>query len=229
LEQGATIARREKEFENLGWMLGNHASLEFFSGRLGNAEVQCMEALEHSERIGTAFSTAFALRALSLARLNRENWADAIEGFERGIRLTEEQHTARESEAETRAWLALALVGAGEIGRAKESAERAVVLARERGAFLSLVDANFALARAANAEGDPDAADAFIGAASEGVCDSGARAWEPLLALERAASARLRGDAGACERALREAVRVSEELGAEGHAERAARELESLS
>jgi tetratricopeptide (TPR) repeat protein len=225
MERGVTIARREQEFENLGWMLGNHSLLEFFSGRLGNAENQCMEALEHSERIGTAFSSVFSLRTLSLARLNRENWADSIEGFERGIRLIEEQRTALETEAETRAWLALALIGAGEIGRAKTSAEHALVLARERGALLSVVDANFALARAANAEGDSDAADAFIERAAEGVRDCGSRGWEPLLAFERAASARLRGDADACAAALREALRVAKELGADGHAERAAREL----
>jgi adenylate cyclase len=229
LEQGVTIARREQEFENLGWILGDYAMLEFFTGRLGNAEVQCIEALEHSERIGSAFSTAFSLRSLSLARINRENWEDAIEGLERSIHLSEEQRTAREAEAEALSWYALALVGAGEIRRAQENAKRALAVAQERGALLSVIDANFALARAANAEGDPDAADAFIAGAAEGVRDCGARAWEPLLALERAASARLRGDAAACERALREALRIAKELGADGHAERAAGELGSLS
>jgi class 3 adenylate cyclase/tetratricopeptide (TPR) repeat protein len=228
MEQGIAIARREQEFENLCWMLGNHALFEFFTGSLGKAEIQCMDALEHSERIGTAFSTAFALRTLSLARINRENWAGAIEGFERGIRLIEEQRTAREAEPETRAWLALALVGAGETERAKESAEHALVIARERGAFLSLVDANYALARAANAAGDPDAADAFIASAAERVHEFGSRAWEPLLALERATSARIRGDTDSSEHALRDAMRVAEELGAAGLAERAADALKSL-
>ena len=123
----------------------------------------------------------------------------------------------------------MALVGAGEAQRGKEVAERALALANERGAYLSVVDANLAIARAANANGDPDAADRACDLAAEGVRECGSRGWEPLIALERAVSARLRGDRAACERALREALRVSEELGAEGHAERAARELEQLS
>ena len=84
------------------------------------------------------------------------------------------------------------------------------------------------MARVAVAEGDPDAADSFIENAAEGVRDCGSRGWEPLLAFERAASARLRGDKDACERALRESLRLAEELGAEGHAERAALELERI-
>jgi tetratricopeptide (TPR) repeat protein len=187
-----------------------------------------VEALEHAERLGSPFSIAFSLRTLSLARINREKWADAVENLEGALRLIEDLRTARETEAETRSWLAIALLGAGEIGRAKKSAERGLVLARERGALLSVVDANYALARVAIAEGDADAADSFIESAAEGVRDCGSRAWEPLLALERAAGARLRGDAAACEGALREAVRIAEELGADGHAERAARELEAL-
>jgi len=228
LEYGVTLARRHQEFENLDWILGNYAMLEFFSGRLGNAEFQCVEALEHAERLGSPFSIAFSLRTLSLSRINREKWADAVENLEGALRLIEDLRTASETEAETRSWLAIALLGVGEIGRARKSAERGLVVARERGALLSVVDANYALARVAIAEGDADAADSFIESAAEGVRDCGSRAWEPLLALERAASARLRGDAAAYEGALREAVRIAEELGADGHAERAVRELDAL-
>ena len=44
--------------------------------------------------------------------------------------------------------------------------------------------------------------------ATEGVRECGSRGWEPMIALERAASARLRDDEDACERALREAIRL---------------------
>jgi adenylate cyclase len=227
--QGITTARREQEFEILGWMFANNAYLEFFTGRLANAEIECMEGLELSERIGSPFSMALSFRSLGLSRLERGKWADSIESFERSLGVMDELQTAREAEAEVMSWYALALVGAGEAQRGKEVAERALALANERGAYLSVVDANFALARAANANGDPDAADRACDLAAEGVRECGSRGWEPLIALERAVSARLRGDRAACERALREALRVSEELGAEGHAERAARELEQLS
>jgi tetratricopeptide (TPR) repeat protein len=228
LEKGIAIARREQEHECLGWIFGDFAMLEFFSGSLGRAEIQCLEALEDSERMGSPFSKVFALRSLALARMNRENWAGALEGYESSLRVIEDQRTAREAEPEILAWYALALVGAGETDRANEAANRALVLARQRGARLAELDAHFAIARAANAAGDPEAADAALNAAAEVCEECGARAWEPILALERAECARRRGDAAATKHALQEALRVSEELAASGHAERARREMESL-
>ncbi len=55
---------------------------------------------------------------------------------------------------------------------------------------------------------------------------SGARSSLPLIGVERAELARLVGDEASRERELREAHRLFTEIGATGHAERLARELQ---
>jgi tetratricopeptide (TPR) repeat protein len=205
LEKGMNLARREQEFESLGWMLGTFSLVEFFGGSLGNAELQCMEALEHAERIGSPFSTALALRSLGLARFNRDNFAGAIEDFEASLSVIDAHRTAREAEAEVRAWYALALADAGEADRAAEQAATSLSLARERGCLTAQIDGQYALARIARASGRADEAVACIEAAAEVVRTCGARAWEPLLLLERAAAAQLAQDADAWLSALEEA------------------------
>jgi adenylate cyclase len=228
LEKGMNLARREQEFESLGWMLGNASLVEFFSGSLANAELQCMEALEHAERMGSPFSTAIALRCLGLARFNRGNIAGAIEDLETSLSVSDEHRTAREAEAEVRAWYALALTAAGEVDRAAEQAATGLRVARERGARLAEIDAQYALARIARARGRADEAVSCLDAAAEVARVCGARAWEPLLLLERAEVAQLAQDADAQRSALREAHRVATELNVGGLAERASSALEGL-
>ncbi len=228
LDKGAALARKEQEIEILGWILGNYALLEFFTGTLGNAELQCVEGLEHSTRLGSPFSTFYSLRSLALTRLNRGRHTEAIEGFEAALRIVEEQRTAREAEAEALSWMALALVGDGRVAEARQAAERALHVVEERGMALTEIDAHFALARAALAEGDADEASKRIDRAAQAAERAGARAWTPLLELERAACARSRGDRAAEQAALRTALEAARDVGAEGHAERAERELATL-
>jgi len=60
------------------------------------------------------------------------------------------------------------------------------------------------------------------------VAEIGARAFEPYLHEIRAESAALQGRSDERLRELREAHRLFSEMGATGHAERVARELEGL-
>jgi adenylate cyclase len=225
LEKGMNLARREQEFESLGWMLGTFSLVEFFGGSIGNAELQCMEALEHSERMGSPFSTALARRSLGLARFNRGNLAGAIEDFEVSLGVIDEHRTARETESEVRAWHALALAAAGELDRAAEQAAQGLALARERGGRMAEIDGQYALARIACGGGRADEALACLDAADEVVRACGARAWEPLLLLERAEAARLAQDADARRSALRKARLLATEFEAIGLAERASNAL----
>jgi len=57
------------------------------------------------------------------------------------------------------------------------------------------------------------------------MAESGARVFEPAIAEARAELARVTGDEGARDRLRREALRLYQELGASGHAERLAAEL----
>ena len=56
--------------------------------------------------------------------------------------------------------------------------------------------------------------------------ETGARAYEPFVYEERSNLARLTGDDATHQRELREAHRLFTEMGATGHAERLAKELE---
>ncbi len=64
--------------------------------------------------------------------------------------------------------------------------------------------------------------------ASQMIEETGANVYRPQVHEERAELARLRGDAAACDRELREAHRDYTEMGATGRAQRVARELAEL-
>jgi tetratricopeptide (TPR) repeat protein len=221
LEKGMNLARPEQEFESLGWMLGASSLVEFFTGTVGNAEIQCVEALDHAERVGSPFSMALARRSLGLARLNRGNAATAMEDFEASLAVMDAHRTAREAEPEVRAWCALALADSGELERAAEQAEAALRLARQLGGRIAEIDAQYALARIATARGQADEALSWLDGAGQVADSCGIRAWEPILALARAAALRVAGDAEGRARALGEALKLATELGAAGWAERA--------
>ncbi len=91
-------------------------------------------------------------------------------------------------------------------------------------------DAQLALAEVRRAL-DGDAARPEIEAAlqrcSELIEQTGARLYTPQLHEQRAALADLADDAGEAERERREAHRLYTEMGATGHAERLAQELEA--
>ena len=132
------------------------------------------------------------------------------------------QHQPQVAEAHRRA---------GDLRRAYDVARECVEATRavkwgEHGARAELELARVLLAR------DGPSSPAFARALSDAeslVEEIGARVFEPTLCEIRAESAALQGDSDARHRELREAQRLYAEIGATGHAERVARELEGLS
>ncbi len=120
---------------------------------------------------------------------------------------------------------------AGDLRRAHAIARECVEATRagkmgEYGAQAEIELARVLLAR------DGPTSQAFAGALSDAeslVEEIGARVFEPHLHEIRAESAALRGESDERQRELREAHRLFSEMGATGHAERLARELEGLS
>lgn len=124
--------------------------------------------------------------------------------------------------------LAYARLGAGHTDQARDAAESAVALARERGARLFEILALLARVRVllateraaarARVEADLAAAAALIDATE-------ARAYAPRVNVERSELARLLGDDATRQRELREAHRLFLEIGAPIRAEQVAKEL----
>ena len=119
-------------------------------------------------------------------------------------------------------------LAAGDPRAARETAERALTVARERGMQMGECAAHLALGRVlVRSEGPraPEAAESALAQASSLVGETGAERYRPFIHLERAELARLLGDGGARQLELREAHRLFTEMGATARAERVAKDL----
>jgi tetratricopeptide (TPR) repeat protein len=153
---------------------------------------------------------------------------EAIAALEHALAIARQYGTGLEREATALAWLAEAVLVAGDVARARARADEALAVADRIGAVLDGIFARRTLARVLLAQADATATGAIeeaLDGAERLIEQTGAVSFRPLVLLERAALARLAGDAAARERALQEAHRVRTAIGASGHAERLAPEL----
>jgi adenylate cyclase len=202
----------------LDWLAGDRASA------LSRAQLH----LEVAERVGAAPGRAAACSRLGAAHVLRGESREAIEVLEQALVLA--RRGGRQHEGFVLTHLALARLGSGDLGKARETALEAVALTSARGHKLFESQARIALARVLM-QSDGAAARSAIAAELDSagalIDETGARALSPLVYEERARLARLLDDEPGFERGLREAQRLFVELGATGHAERLARELAS--
>jgi adenylate cyclase len=231
LQQSLQVSREHELLEPLAWGLGVSTILADCAGeRADEARRNAFEATEVAERVGSPFSRSHAYRALALAHRMHGDHDAAIEILERAIGFAREG-SGREREPEMLAMLAEALTDAGELDRAHEVAEEAVELARSFGTQVYECMAHLAVAGLELRRGAPDAADRVAGAldaAEKLVEQTGARALAPRVEEQRARLARLQGDPQGFASRLRAAHALYAEIGARGHAERVAAELEEL-
>ena len=124
--------------------------------------------------------------------------------------------------------LAEAHLAAGAPRAARETAERALTLARERGMRMAECAAQLVVGRVllrSEGVGAREAIDSALAEASSLVGETGAKRYAPFINLERAELARRVGDDATRQRELSEAHRLFAEMGATARAERVAREL----
>jgi tetratricopeptide (TPR) repeat protein len=186
-------------------------------------------AVEVAEEHGGASARSHAQSALLLAKILNREWADALEVAARIRSIVQETQIGHEFEIEALLGLSQAHLGRGDLAAAREAAEEALALTRSHGLRMIELGAVYVLARVALAEGESSAAEAetLLERAAQLIEETDARRAKPGLSEGRARLARIRGDGGACEQHLREAHRLYTEMGATGHAERVARELDS--
>ena len=185
-------------------------------------------AVDTAERKGGSISRVLAFRALGTAHLLNQEWNEAMAALERALEIAREHRTGLHMEASILAGLSSAQLGLGDARRARETAEQAISIAREQGTQEQECEAQLALARALLESEGAKAQRAIEQALARALAlieETEARSYAPLVHEERAALARLLGEAELRERELREAHRLYTEMGATGHAERLAKEL----
>ena len=231
LERGMDMAREHGDLEVVGWGHMWNTWIAWFTGDAQGAYAHAHASLEIAERIGDAFSRAYAWYWLGLAEVMRAEWGPAKEAIERSMKLARDHRTAMEGEGYRLAMLAEAHTGLGELDAALALAREGVKAGRAAGAVGSEILSILALAHASFAVRDQPAHAELareLGRALELAQRSQAAAFEPLIRVELAELARRRGNEEERERELRTAQRLFAEVGASGQATRLAPELEPL-
>jgi class 3 adenylate cyclase/tetratricopeptide (TPR) repeat protein len=203
---------------------GYYALLERHRGFPPAALAHGRQAVELAEQVASPAGLRQALYHLGHAHLVNGDLEQAHSVLERGLATGRGRHFS----VRLLSALAETLARLGEHDRARETAREAIVVANATGQ--PEIPAQIALARALRL-GDGIESEGPIGAALERAIELieefGARVYRPQVCEERAELARLRGDEAARTRELREALRLYQEMGATGHAERLSREQSS--
>jgi tetratricopeptide (TPR) repeat protein len=223
LEQGIERARARGATEVLGWLLGFAADVWLERGDLPRAARMVRESMEIAERIESPLSRNAATGTLSRVLAKEGDLAAAIALAESWV------------EAAARIWratlphamstLAVFRCERGERDEALRLGHEALRVAETQGFRAGQLLAELALARIQLSDSKPEDAAAWLERAERTLEQTGFRARLPELLELRAERARQRGDAPAREEALREALRLYQEMGAPGQAERLARAL----
>ncbi len=185
-------------------------------------------AVEGAEQSGSRTGRSGTYLALGRACVAAARWDEALAALAEAVSGPRDYGTGRWLEPEILSQMALAHLGLGDGARARELADQAVPLARERLTKPGQCQAELARARVLlqleGLEARNEIASALDAAAAL-AGEMNARSFEPFICEERARLAHVSGDLAAFERGLREAHRLYTEMGATGHAQRLAREL----
>jgi class 3 adenylate cyclase len=202
----------------------------WFAGDAARALQHARRAVELAEAAPSGLRTVASSMALGQALLLNERWADAAAAIEQGLTAMRERQVGLQVEALVLADFAHAVVTLGDFGRARALADEAVSVAQQRHTTeLPPLLARAHVRRLSDGVRAAGAIEADLQRAMEEVERTEARAYAPLIYVERAELARLLGDEAAYQRELREAHRLFVEMGATGHAERISRQLSAVS
>jgi adenylate cyclase len=199
------------------------------AGDVEGALGQARQAVEAAATASWGFRMA-ALASLGRAHLLARDWPQAVEAMTGALAVMRERRVFLVSESWYLATLAEASLGAGDPGRARETADLALARTRQHHTRVFEIAALLAWARVRLATEDADGATGIEAALRDAMAlveATGARAHAPFIHVERAALAHLLGDEATRQRELREAHRLFIEMGATARAEQVSRELGS--
>ena len=168
-------------------------------------------------RIGDSFSRTWSWTFFGGAELMQGRWEEAIEALERALAMSREHRTAVEGNTWILFWLAEAYLGlgkdAGPWSLVREGIETARGARAPGGEAFGTPGPGAGLLAAKTAAASVEIEEALDQALEFGSGDR-VRELEPLIHVELAELARLRGDESEHERELREAHRLFTEIGA---------------
>jgi class 3 adenylate cyclase/tetratricopeptide (TPR) repeat protein len=229
LRNGIELAREcgEPVFSGLGLAL--RALLGEWSGETDTTLADARQGVEISERYGAPYFVAVSLGSLGDALRLEQRQAEALEAYREALDLIRSKRVGIQWTPHIVGGQALVYSALGEhdeaIDLARSALEESVSGGNRRAQDFVLPT----LARVLLATGDPDLHDEIekTVAQAEALCEeTGMRVHQPCLLELRAALAKRRGKAQETHQKLREAHRLYTEIGATGHAERLARELD---
>jgi tetratricopeptide (TPR) repeat protein len=211
LEEGASDMERairiaRDQGKSFSWMRASMVDLALFSGGSEAALNHARAAVESAESYGSPFFTATTYRALGLAHILAEEWAEARRALEHGLELIRSSRTALHVEGAILGSLGRALLGEGHGERARDTAHEAVSAAQKSHARLAECYARLTLARILIETEGPagaTAVEAQLQKLEELIEVTGASSYQPFAHLERAELARLLGDEATRRRELR--------------------------
>jgi tetratricopeptide (TPR) repeat protein len=229
LRRGIELAREHGEFELLSYGLGLRVFLGEWGGETATTLASARQSVETAERTGAPLSLSISLALLGDALRLEQRYPEAVEAYEKALGLIRTRRVGLMRKAEIVSGQALVDSALGEHGKAIARARSALEESLAGGHRFAEVFARLTLARVLLAAGDPDLHDEVESAIERAEpCseETGMRVYLPPLLEVRAALAERRGNPQEAHEKLREAHRLYTEMGATGHAERVARELE---
>ena len=225
----AAMASQEFEFPELvHWTAIWRIPIAFRSGDAGAELPQTLSTFDQAVAIGMPVMTTWAHIFLGMAYLANGDWEAAAELEKNALNVSRDGQVAFGYAAWAHAWLAEALLGAGDVPTARGEADKAIAMARQCGSWLFQMDAQLASARILiRGEGNPEGADIALNETSALVEQSGGRCRLGPIEELRSEMAAASGDSTGAESHLREAHRLFGEMGAKGHAKRIEKDLKT--
>jgi hypothetical protein len=167
--------------------------------------------------------------SLALAGILDGQWELAVAAAEEGIRIWRTQRVGGDFPVMVLTAHARALLGGGDAARATEVSAEAIAVAKRQGQPAQECEATIAHVRCLRELQGVEARQAIetlLAEVPQLIEQTGAERWRPHIHVERAELYRLTGNSEAAKRELSEAHRLFAEMGATGHAERLAKELD---
>ncbi|OFV88767.1 MAG: hypothetical protein A3J75_04825 [Acidobacteria bacterium RBG_16_68_9] len=193
----------------------------WFAGDAARALQHAHRASKLAEAATRGAASILASAALGHALLFNKRWSDAAAVLEQALAAMHERQVGSHLEAFFLADLAHAVAALGDFGRARVLADEAVSVAQQRRiAEVIPLLARAHVLRLSDGALAAAAIEADLQQAMAEVERTDARAYAPLIHVERAELAELLGDEAAYQRELREAHRLFTAMGATGHVRR---------
>ena len=214
LREAEAIARDVGSKDDLCHALCSWSFLEESTGSLRDGEARARSATALAEDECSPHTRILNLGALGLALRVREKWADALDVYEKAMRLTESTGTGSEHAADLRIGRAICSFELGQLDVARRLLEEALELIDAQGTEAYRYDAGLLMALVLTAEGDARGGNAEIDA----LLQSKRMPVEKIMILRhRARLASMAGWPDVERGALQEVVKLASAIGADGH------------